>query len=130
MTSFKDVPKVPLLFLISAAERAKDWRSMRTAVIGETTDIPIKIDKIATKYSPHSPYSRYSVLKNGHSLFLAYTRSLEDPDSSDVSLELKQRRVYSIHFFNAHYSEREDDEDERIRDVWKKVDGIYRMLWP
>ncbi len=130
MTSFKEVPKVPLVFLISAAEQAKDWRSMKTEIIGKETDSPLKIDRCVTEYHSHSPYSRYGVLKNHRSLFLAYTRSVDDEDKLDVPPELLGQRVYSLNFFNAYYSERETDEDRRIRNVWQKVDGIYRMLWP
>lgn len=127
MTSFRNVPKVPLLFLISAAERAKRWRSMKMNVVGEATDNPIKISKFATEYHPHPPYSHYGVLRNHHFLFLAYARSVDDEDVPDVSPELLERRVYSISFFNAYYSEREDSPNHQIRNVWQKVDGLYRL---
>jgi len=129
MTSFKEVPKVPLVFLISAAKSAKDWTSMKREIVGKETDSPIKVDRFVTKYHPHSPYSRYNVLQNYHSLFLAYSRAVDDPDTPDVSLELRQRRVYSLSYFNAYYSEQETAEDRGIRDVWTKVDGLYQLIW-
>ncbi len=129
MTSFKDVPKVPLVFLISAAERAKDWKTMKTQIIGERSDSALKVDRCVTEYHPHFPYSRQGVLKNHHSLFLTYSRVVDDTDKDDVPAELREKRVYSLGYFNAYYSEREADDEKRIRNVWQKVDGIYRLIW-
>ncbi len=128
MSSFKDVPKVPLIFLLSAAKRSKKWNSMRQQIVGEETDSPLKIDKFATEYHPHSPYSRYNALKHRY-IFVGYCRSVDDRDTGEVPLELKGQRVYSLSYSNAYYSEREDSPDHQIRDVWHKVDGIYQLIW-
>ncbi len=101
---------------------------MRQQIVGKETDSPLKVDTFATEYHPHSPYSRYSVLKHKH-IFLRYCRSVTDLDTDEVLLGLKQQRVYSLSYFNAYYTEIESSQDHQIRDVWQKVDSLYRLIW-
>ena len=127
---WNDRPKVPLEYLFAAAERARNWTSLRTRkeklIVPETEDqfYEAKINQFATAYQPPRYYGRRE-----KRIFLKFSRSIKDTGEEDITPELQRQRCYSLSFFNVYYGEQEADVDKKIKCLWTKVNGIYQLLW-